>query len=599
MQELLRVDAVGRPAIHELGFACGERTRLVQQLRGDLLNAFKCLGVLHPHPVPRTAPGRVLTHSATPQHRIKEVMSMNNGKKAYLVGGGIGSLAAAAFMIRDGGMAGKDITIYEALRVVGGSMDAAGDPKQGYSMRGGRMLTFDIYECLWGLFKTIPSINNPDKSVYDETVEFNEVVKTHAQARIVDKNRATPDVSTMGFTMGDRLELVRLFEASEERLGNDRITDWLSPRLFETNFWYMWVTSFAFQPWHSAVEFKRYMHRFLWQYTQIETMGGVRRTIYNEYDSLVRPLQAWLADKGVIFQSGCMVTDLNLEDRDGNVGVTGIKYTAAGKCEHTAVEQNDLVFVQNGSMTDASSLGSMTSPPKHLTKEDSQGWVLWEKLAKGRPEFGNPSVFNTSIPESFWESFTVTLNDTRFFDAMEAFSGNRHGTGSLVTFKDSNWLLSITLKHQKRYPTQPDGVQIFWGYSLHPDRIGNFVGKSMSDCNGAEILQEICGHLNFDMETVFASANCIPCRMPYITSMFMPRSKGDRPLPVPKNSRNLALVSQFVEIPEDCVFTVEYSVRAAQMAVYELLNISAEIPPITRHDKSLKVNFEAALKAFQ
>ena len=108
------------------------------------------------------------------------------------------------------------------------------------------------------------------------------------------------------------------------------------------------------------------------------------------------------------------------------------------------------------------------------------------------------------------------------------------------------------------FPGQPDNLQVFWAYAFHPDRIGNFVAKPMTDCTGAEILAEVCGHLNFD-RSVFNGAICIPCRMPYITSMFMPRSKSDRPLPVPKNSKNLAFVSQFVEIPEDVVFTVEYS----------------------------------------
>lgn len=87
--------------------------------------------------------------------------------------------------------------------------------------------------------------------------------------------------------------------------------------------------------------------------------------------------------------------------------------------------------------------------------------------------------------------------------------------------------------------------------------------------------------------------------MPYITSMFMPRTKGDRPLPVPDNSKNLAFISQFVEIPEDVVFTDEYSVRTAQMAVYKLLDITREIPPILHQHKSLKVNFDAVIKAFQ
>ena len=120
----------------------------------------------------------------------------------------------------------------------------------------------------------------------------------------------------------------------------------------------------------------------------------------------------------------------------------------------------------------------------------------------------------------------------------------------------------------------------------------------MADCNGEEILRELCGHLNFDQEMTFANANCIPCRMPYITSQFMPRAKSDRPLPVPKNSKNLAFVSQYVEIADDVVFTVEYSVRVAQMVVYQLLGIDDEIPEISRHDESVKVKFDAVLKAF-
>ena len=78
----------------------------------------------------------------------------NKNTKVVAVGGGIGSMAAAAFMIRDGGVPGASITIYEALPVLGGSLDAAGNPETGYSLRGGRMFTTDNYECTWGLFKT-------------------------------------------------------------------------------------------------------------------------------------------------------------------------------------------------------------------------------------------------------------------------------------------------------------------------------------------------------------------------------------------------------------------------------------------------------------
>jgi oleate hydratase len=414
----------------------------------------------------------------------------------------------------------------------------------------------------------------------------------------VDKRRAKVPVTSMGFSMKDRVELLKLSQADEDALGASCITDWLSPEFFETEFWYMWSTTFAFQPWHSAVEFKRYLLRFMLEFSRIETLAGVKRTIYNQYDSLVLPLQFWLEAQGVHIVGNCKVTDLDHRMENGKFVVIGIQCVRECRDETIPVNDRDLVFLQNGSMTDASSLGSMTKAPAKLTRADSGGWTLWEKLAAGRPEFGNPAAFNSCIAQSWWESFTVTLKCREFFDRMTQFSGNQPGTGGLVTFKDSNWLMSIVLAAQPHFPNQPEHTQVFWGYALFPDRIGNYVAKPMAECNGGEILEELCGHLRFDRETL-ASANCIPCRMPYITSMFMPRKRGDRPLVVPESSKNLAFISQFVEIPEDVVFTVEYSVRAAQTAVYSLLGIERKVPPVTPHAKSIHVQMDALIKAFQ
>jgi oleate hydratase len=523
---------------------------------------------------------------------------MNNDTKAILVGGGIGSLAAAAFMIRDGGVRGENITILEAAPVMGGSLDGAGNSVDGYRLRGGRMLTSDNYECTWDLFKSIPSLDFEGKSVFDETMAFNEKHKSHAVARLVDRRRAKVPVASTGFSMRDRLELLELSRADEKAMGASRITDWLSPAFFETEFWCMWCTTFAFQPWHSAVEFKRYLHRFMLEFSRIETLAGVKRTIYNQNDSLVRPLTSWLAARGVHLIVDCRVLALDHELVAGRFTVTGVRCSLRGARDILPVADGDLVFLQNASMTDASSFGSMTTAPAKITKAESGGWSLWEKLADGRPEFGNPAAFNSEIAQSWWESFTVTLKRSPFFDKMRLFSGNEAGTGGLVTFKDSNWLMSIVLAHQPHFINQPADVQVFWGYALFPDRVGDYVPKPMAECTGAEILRELCGHLRFDLDSM-GEANCIPCRMPYITSMFMPRSRTDRPLPVPEASANLAFVSQFVEIPEDVVFTVEYSVRAAQIAVYQLLKIDREIPPVTPHDKSLQTQLSALIKAFE
>ena len=298
---------------------------------------------------------------------------MNTKSKAYLVGGGIGSLAAAAFMIRDGSLPGGNISILEAAPILGGSLDGSGDPAGGYSMRGGRMLTTDNYECTWDLYKSIPSLYKEGKTVFDETVEFNEKHKANSMARLVDSRRAKVPVTSMGFSMQDRIELLKLSNADEDALAASCITDWLSPGIFETEFWYMWATTFAFQPWHSAVEFKRYLHRFMLEFSRIETLAGVKRTIYNQYDSMVLPLRTWLEAQDVRLVTDCKVTELDHKTEDGKFIVTGIHCLRQDKNEVIAVNDGDFVFIQNGSMTDASSLGSMTSAPGKLTKVDSGG----------------------------------------------------------------------------------------------------------------------------------------------------------------------------------------------------------------------------------
>jgi len=68
--------------------------------------------------------------------------------------------------------------------------------------------------------------------------------------------------------------------------------------------------------------------------------------------------------------------------------------------------------------------------------------------------------------------------------------------------------------------------------------------------------------------------------MPYITSYFMPRKVGDRPLVVPEGSKNLAFIGNFAETERDTVFTTEYSVRTAMEAVYTLLNVDRAVPEV-------------------
>ncbi|GIP30101.1 oleate hydratase [Paenibacillus sp. J23TS9] len=520
-------------------------------------------------------------------------------RKAYFIGGGIASLAGAVFLIRDGGMDGRNIHILEDLGINGGALDGIGSGNQDYVIRGGRMLNEPTYECTWNLLADIPSIDRPGKSVKDEIHDFTAQYPTHAKARLIDRTRQIVDVKHMGFSNEDRLDISKLLIESEEDLGAKRINEWFSEHFFSTNFWYMWATMFAFQPWHSAVEFKRYMIRFMHEFHRIDTLAGVARTPYNQYDSIVLPIQKWLEKQGVQYSLNTTVTDIDFAG-DGSLRTAErIHYRQANHTGEILVSPEDMVFFTNGSMTENSDLGGMDRAP--VLKDKGPSFGLWDKLSAKQPGFGNPAAFSNNITQSKWESFTVTCRNPLFFRRMEEFTGNEAGTGALVTFKDSNWLMSVVLAHQPHFRNQPDDIQVFWGYGLTGDRKGNYVDKTMAECTGAEILTELCGHLRFmdDLPLLLETSDVIPCMMPFITSQFMPRVKGDRPDVVPEGSTNFAFLGQYTEIPEDVVFTVEYSVRSAMTAVYKLLNIEKDIPQPYKGQHSPKVLFESLVTALR
>jgi oleate hydratase len=289
------------------------------------------------------------------------------------------------------------------------------------------------------------------------------------------------------------------------------------------------------------------------------------------------------------------VSGLGFESGSDKIKVNSLEYASEEGTTTVAVAPGDLVFVTNGSMTAGKSFGSMTSAPAKDREGRNGAWQLWETLSAGRPEFGNPAVFDDHVDESTWVSFTVTVNDPIFFNLMQAFSGSEAGKGGLITFKDSAWLLTLSIFHQPFFAGQPKGVFVWWGYGLYHDRVGNFVKKTMQECSGHEILEEVIGQLRFDADrdTIMTSSICIPCMMPYITSQFLVRKQGDRPDVVPARSTNLAFIGQFAELPDDVVFTVEYSVRSAQIAVYKLLHLPEKPSPFYKGQHDPKVLWEA------
>jgi oleate hydratase len=512
--------------------------------------------------------------------------------QVYLVGGGIASLAAATFMIRDGNIAGHNITILEQLDKLGGSLDGSGSPKAGYVLRGGRMLESKCL-CTYELFSSIPTLDE-SQTVTQEIFAWNETMKTSSKSRLV-RDGQRQIVPEFNLSESHILTIERIALEPEGMLGKTSISDQFHPSFFKTNFWLMWCTTFAFQPWHSAVEFKRYLVRFSHMVSGFSRLQGIMRTVYNQYDSMVRPLEKWLKERGVRFELNTRVTDLAFSEQNGETIVRQIAYVRDGKTGAIAISEKDHVLVTLGSMTEASSLGNMNTAPALNGKDDGGAWTLWEKIAVGRPEFGHPSVFSEHIRDSKWVSFTTTLRDPNFLRVVRDLTGNVPGEGGLITFPESSWLASIVIPHQPHFIDQPNDVSVFWGYGLSVDKPGDFVKKSMSACTGLEIMTEILGHLRIEGEikTILATSICIPCMMPFITSQFLPRQKGDRPQIVLEGSVNFAFIGQFCELPDEVVFTVEYSIRSAQTAVYTLLGLKRKPPAVYRGKFDPRVLFKA------
>jgi oleate hydratase len=520
-------------------------------------------------------------------------------RSIYIIGGGIAGLAAAVFLIRDGGVRGERITIFEEDKNCGGSLDASGAPTSGYLMRGERMFS-KYFDCIYDLLSEIPSYDNPQISARDDIFNFTREAHWNATTRLIDKTGKSIDLSSMGFDNSDRFALLRLLLRSEQSLGATQIQDVFPPHFFTTNFWFLWRTMFAFQPWHSAAEMRRYLLHFIYAFPTITDMSTVHLTRYTQYHSIVAPIVRWLDARGVIFENEACVQDIEFHSSPNRHQVKSLRVFKGGAEREILLSEDDFVIFTNGSMTAASTLGSMSTPARLERLDQGASWALWKEIAANRTGLGKPEIFTADIDKSKWLSFTATTSLSLMRELVEKKTGITLGRAGLLSFKESSWLLTLKFNYYPVYPGQPKDAVVWWGYGLNPDREGDFVKKKMVDCTGEDLLRESFMHLGFgsDLDTLMQHSTAIPCMMPYITSQFMPRKPGDRPKIIPDGSINFAFIGQFCETPDDTVFTVEYSVRTAKIAVKSLLKSDMQIPPFYKSWRNPGVLWRALKQTF-
>ena len=511
-------------------------------------------------------------------------------KHAYIVGSGLAALAAACFLVRDGQMPGENIHILEAMDVAGGACDGIFDASRGYIMRGGREME-DHFECLWDLFRSIPSLEIDNASVLDEFYWLNREDPNYSLCRATE-NRGE-DAHTdgrFGLSTKGAMEIVKLFMTPDEKLYDKTIEDVFDEEVFDSTFWLYWRTMFAFENWHSALEMKLYFQRFIHHIAGLPDFSALKFTRYNQYESLILPMQKYLEAAGVDFRFGVEVTNVIFDIQGARKQATAIETREKGKESGIVLTENDLVFITNGSCTEGTIYGDQEHAPNGDAEVRTSGvWNLWKNIAAQDPAFGHPEKFCSDIAKTNWESATVTTLDDKILPYIERIcqrdpKSGRVVTGGIVSCKDSSWLMSWTINRQGQFKAQEPEKVCVWVYGLFTDVPGDFVKKPMRECTGREITEEWLYHLGVPVEDIpqlaRESAVCVPTLMPYITAFFMPRAKGDRPDVIPDGSVNAAFLGQFAETPRDTVFTTEYSVRTAMEAVYGLLGVERGVPEV-------------------
>ena len=511
-------------------------------------------------------------------------------KSAYIIGTGLAALSAACYLVRDGKMKGERIHIIEKDPIPGGACDGYEYPGVGYVMRGGREMD-NHFEVMWDLFRSIPSIETEGVSVLDEYYWLNKEDPNYSLCRATEK--CGHDAHTdKKFDVSDKaqMEIMKLFFTPDEELYDKRIDEFFGEEVFGSNFWLYWRTMFAFENWHSALEMKRYIKRYIHHIGGLPDFTALRFTKYNQYESMILPMIRYLEAAGVDFSYSTKVVNVEFDITPEKKQAKRIELLRRDKAEFIDLSEDDLVFITNGGCVEGAAFGSQDEPAAYNTEiRPGGGWDMWRRIAAQSPDFGNPDKFCYDAEKTNWMSATVETLDQRIIPYIteickrDPFTG-KVVTGGIVTVKDSSWLLSWTINRQPQFRTQPDGHCLVWVYSLFTDKPGDFVKKPMRDCSGKEICMEWLYHIGVpesEIEELAAtSANTVPVMMPYIDAFFMPRTDTDRPKVVPDGAVNFAFLGQFAEIARDTIFTTEYSMRTGMEAVYTLLNVDRGVPEV-------------------
>ena len=560
-------------------------------------------------------------------------------KKAIMIGAGLSNMAAAVYLIQEGKWSGDQITFYALDNYGSNDGSPTKDVKddywnknhpmenqKGYIARGGRMLNYRTYVDLMDLLDRVPSMTEPCLTAAEDTRQFDAAHPTYDKARLLTGGQGIVDGGKLGLNNKSRkllTQLIMMPDSQEEKLDNITIADYFkdNTEFFESNFWFMWETTFAFRTRSSAQELRRYMHQMIYEFTQIEHLVGVNRTRYNQYESIMKPLINYLENEGCHIVLNRRVIDWKFKDSkmQDEITVTGLHMvnTKTDENEFIPVDDDTAVIFTNGSITDSATLGDFNTPAAE-NMDYGAASSLWKKASDHFYNLGNPDKFFANRDASEWVSFTLTTKNHLFLNEITRITTQEPGnalnsfisTEPVTPLGQKDVTMSIVVHHQPHFTSQKPNETVLWGYFLYPRRHGEIIDKPYIEMTGKEMLQELIGQLSKvdpgpinisdkEEEIMDSVINCIPVYMPYASALFNNRAKSDRPKVIPKHSTNLAFTGEFVEQPYQMIFTENSAVRSGEIAAFHFAGIPmSRLVKTPRYDKDVKTLLRAAKKMF-
>ncbi|PYH44051.1 uncharacterized protein BP01DRAFT_88123 [Aspergillus saccharolyticus JOP 1030-1] len=383
----------------------------------------------------------------------------------------------------------------------------------------------------------------------------------------------------------DVLHFLLQDEAEYEGMSIQRVFD---ESFFDSYFWRLFSSSFGLRPLHSAVEFHRYISKYL-----DEVIGNTIHVAdplpFSLRRTVLRPLRAYLRNQGVQFRH-LLVTDIHFTPEREPKTACGIQAVGKRGAVLLPVQAEDRVIVTIGSAASGISTGSpAAAPPASSTRAElllDPSWSLWFALARKSSQCGNPSSFCTHLPDSRLGMFVIHLPRADFdaihrrmlpTNSSSAAAGGR--TDASITH--SPWTFKLIFSADEPSPAStsrnpPTPYPCILGYGFTPDTTGHHIQKPMHACSGDEILAELLGCLDLPADPIIRTARVIPYTLPLGLSPLLQRGPGDRPAITPSDLANVALVGQYVEVPEETALMTAYSVRSAQLAVQRLVGAPTE-----------------------